>query len=246
MSFNPNVRRMGLFAVGTAALTGAGALPAGFVIHAASMSPGGQSDAASVRSSVRASLELAAGQGFRTVAFPAIGAGIGGLSLQACAEVSLEEVRSHLEGETSLEEVRFVLMGEPAYRVFEMVDDAARVCAANGPDDTEKLIFLATFPFPRVVHRHGGSPAIYSGQSRRDAKDDGVSAGGGSNLLGGGDRCASRARPPIAPLDTLCCVGPGVGRGRPDGGLRNASRIAARPSIDRSPLRDFLYGRGLR
>jgi len=97
------------------------------VIHAASMSPGGQSDAASVRSSVRASLELAAGQGFRTVAFPAIGAGIGGLSLQACAEVSFEEVRSHLEGETSIEEVRFVLMGEPAYRVFEMVDDAARV-----------------------------------------------------------------------------------------------------------------------
>jgi O-acetyl-ADP-ribose deacetylase len=117
----------GPIAVGAAALTGAGALPAGSVIHAASMSPGGQSDAASVRSSVRASLELAAGQGFRTVAFPAIGAGIGGLSLQACAEVSLEEVRLHLEGETSLEEVRFVLMGEPAYRVFEMVDDAARV-----------------------------------------------------------------------------------------------------------------------
>ncbi len=113
--------------VGAAALTGAGALPARFVIHAASMPPGGQADAAGVRSSVKATLELAAEHGCRTLAFPAIGAGIGGLSLQVCAEVSLEEVRSHLKGDTSLEEVRFVLFGEPAYRVFEMVDDAARV-----------------------------------------------------------------------------------------------------------------------
>ena len=30
-------------------------------------------------------------------------------------------------GASSLEEVRFVLMGEPAYRVFEMVNDAAKV-----------------------------------------------------------------------------------------------------------------------
>ena len=33
----------------------------------------------------------------------------------------------HLAGETSLEEIRFVLFGEPAYRVFEMVNDAAKV-----------------------------------------------------------------------------------------------------------------------
>ncbi len=30
-------------------------------------------------------------------------------------------------GESGLEEIRFVLFGEPAYRVFEMVNDAARV-----------------------------------------------------------------------------------------------------------------------
>ena len=37
--------------------------------------------------------------------------------------------RQHLDGETSLEEIRFVLFGEPAYRLFEMVNDAARVQA---------------------------------------------------------------------------------------------------------------------
>ena len=47
--------------------------------------------------------------------------------MQRCAEILLEEARAHLAGETSLEEVRFVLFGEPAYRVFEAAQDAAKV-----------------------------------------------------------------------------------------------------------------------
>jgi len=116
--------------VGAAAVTGAGDLPARFVIHAASMPPGGSATEASVRSSFRRSLELARERGCRTLAAPALGAGIAGFPLQRCAEILLEEARAHLAGETSLEEIRFVLYGEPALRVFEMVDDAAKVTAA--------------------------------------------------------------------------------------------------------------------
>ena len=119
----------GPIALGEAALTGAGDLPARWVIHAAGMPPGGSADEASVRSSVRASLRIAREHGLRTLAFPAIGAGIGGFSLQRCAEVSLEETRNHLSGESTLEEIRFVLFGEPAYRVFEGVNDSAKVAA---------------------------------------------------------------------------------------------------------------------
>jgi O-acetyl-ADP-ribose deacetylase (regulator of RNase III) len=97
------------------------------VIHAAGIELGRTAEVEDVRSSVRASLELAAGLGLRTIAFPAVGAGIGGLALQRSAEVSIEVARAHLEGATSLEEVRFVLLGEPAFRVFEMVNDAAKV-----------------------------------------------------------------------------------------------------------------------
>ncbi len=121
--------RIGPIAVGEAALTGAGDLPARFVIHAAGMPPGGAADEASVRSAMRAALERAREQGCRTLAVPAIGAGVGALALQRCAEILLEEARQHLAGETSLEEIRFVLFGEPAYRVFEMVNDAAKVAA---------------------------------------------------------------------------------------------------------------------
>jgi O-acetyl-ADP-ribose deacetylase (regulator of RNase III) len=121
--------RHGPVAVGEAAITGAGELPARFVIHAAGMAQGGEASEASVRGSMRASLALAHEHGCRSVAVPAIGAGIAGFPMQRCAEVLIEEARAHLEGETSLEEIRFVLFGEPAYRIFEMVNDAARVAA---------------------------------------------------------------------------------------------------------------------
>jgi O-acetyl-ADP-ribose deacetylase (regulator of RNase III) len=120
-------RALGPVAVGDAVVTGAGELPARFVIHAASMPPGGAASEASVRSSMRRSLELARERGCRTIAVPAIGAGIAGFPLRRCAEVLLEEARTHLAGETSLEEIRFVLFGEPSFRVFEMVQDAAKI-----------------------------------------------------------------------------------------------------------------------
>ena len=91
------------------------------------MPPGGAVTEESLRSSARKSLALASAHGCRTIAIPAIGAGIGGLSMQRCAEILLDEAKAHLDTETSLEEVRFVLFGEPAYRVFEMAHDAIRV-----------------------------------------------------------------------------------------------------------------------
>jgi O-acetyl-ADP-ribose deacetylase (regulator of RNase III) len=121
--------RIGPIAVGEAVVTGAGNLPARFVIHAAGMALGGRADEQSVRSAMRAALERAREKGCRSIAVPAIGAGIAGFPLQRCAEVLLEEARRHLAGETPLEEIRFVLFGEPAYRVFEMVNDAAKVAA---------------------------------------------------------------------------------------------------------------------
>ncbi len=117
--------------VGAAAVTGAGKLPARYVIHAAGMPVGGRADAQSVRSALRHSLELARARGCKTLAVPAIGAGVGGLTLKRSAELLLAEARRHLEGETCIEEIRFVLFDESAYRVFEAVHDEARVLAAK-------------------------------------------------------------------------------------------------------------------
>jgi O-acetyl-ADP-ribose deacetylase (regulator of RNase III) len=120
---------LGPIEVGSAALTGAGDLPARHVIHAASMPLGGRTTEASLRASTRRALGLAAEHGLRSVALPAIGTGVGGLGLQRCAEIMLEEAQRQLDGPSSLEEIRFVLFGEAAYRVFEQVHDAMRIRA---------------------------------------------------------------------------------------------------------------------
>ncbi len=118
---------VGPIEVGDAVVTGAGDLPARHLIHAAGMPVGGAATEESIRSSVRRSLELASERSCRSIAIPAIGAGIGGFSNQRCAEILIEEARLHLAGETTLEEVRFVLFGEPSYRIFEMANDAEAV-----------------------------------------------------------------------------------------------------------------------
>lgn len=119
--------RHGPIGLGEVALTGAGKLPARCVIHAAVLRLGEPPTEESIRGAARRALELARERGLRSIAFPALGTGVGGFSVQRCAEVLLEEARAHLAGETTLEEIRFVLFGEPMYRVFEAARDAAAV-----------------------------------------------------------------------------------------------------------------------
>jgi O-acetyl-ADP-ribose deacetylase (regulator of RNase III) len=102
------------------------ALPARFVIHALATEPDGAASETSVRNALRAALAAAREHGAKSVALPPLGAGAG-LSLRRCAEILIEEARAHGEQPTTLEEIRFVVSGEPAYRMFEMVNDAARV-----------------------------------------------------------------------------------------------------------------------
>jgi O-acetyl-ADP-ribose deacetylase (regulator of RNase III) len=113
--------QIGPIAVGEAAITGAGNLPALYVIHAASMSLGGKTSEDNLRSSVRNSLEIARDKGLKTIAFPAIGTGVAGFPVERCAEVMMDEVKKHLSGETSLDKVYFVLFGMDAFKTFKSV-----------------------------------------------------------------------------------------------------------------------------
>ena len=68
--------------VGGAVITTAGSLPAQYVIHAAGMGQDLRTNADIVRKTSRSSLELADGKKLESIAFPAIGTGVGGLSMQ--------------------------------------------------------------------------------------------------------------------------------------------------------------------
>jgi O-acetyl-ADP-ribose deacetylase len=110
---------IGAIPVGGAAITSGGSLKARYVIHAASMQLGGGTSGQSLRSSTAHALRIAAQRGLRSVAFPAVGTGIGGFPLRECAEIMLREAAKHLEGPTSLEKITFVLFDEESLTAFE-------------------------------------------------------------------------------------------------------------------------------
>ncbi len=114
---------IGSIPVGGAAISGGGNLKAKFVIHAASMSLGGSTTAAALRSSTAHALRIAAERGLRSIAFPAVGTGIAGFPMRECAEIMLREAVAHLEKSSSLEEVDFVLFDDTATSVFRQVWD---------------------------------------------------------------------------------------------------------------------------
>jgi O-acetyl-ADP-ribose deacetylase (regulator of RNase III) len=112
---------IGTIPVGGAAITTAGKIKARFIIHAASMQLGGHTTTRALRASTAHSLRIAAEKGLRTVAFPAIGTGIGGFPLSECAAIMLQEAVTHLKGPTTIEKIYFVLYDAKALAVFERV-----------------------------------------------------------------------------------------------------------------------------
>ena len=105
---------------GEAVATDAHNLPARWVIH--TVGPNrhrGQTDPGLLASCFRRSLEVADGLTARSVAFPAISAGIYGWDPAEVAEVAVGTVRAASRSVASVEEVRFVLFGPQVLAEFE-------------------------------------------------------------------------------------------------------------------------------
>ncbi|GAB7182332.1 O-acetyl-ADP-ribose deacetylase [Kitasatospora sp. Ki12] len=114
-------------ATGRAVATTAGRLPARWVVH--TVGPVYRAEeyeerAGLLASCYRESLRVAAELGARTVAFPAVSAGIYGWPPADAARIALATVAEVLDGGdaeagAALAEVRFVLFGSEMYGVFE-------------------------------------------------------------------------------------------------------------------------------
>ena len=110
--------------VGDAAVTTAGRLPARYIIHAAVMGQDLQTDAEKIRQATKNSLVRADELEIRTIAFPALGTGVGGFPLGECARIMIGEVLQYSAGGTGLERVAFVLFDELAFGVFRQELDS--------------------------------------------------------------------------------------------------------------------------
>jgi O-acetyl-ADP-ribose deacetylase (regulator of RNase III) len=108
----------GPIAVGEAVVTGAGRLAARQVIHAATMGQDLATTERDVRAATASALRRAEERSLRSVAFPALGTGVGGFPIERCAEVMLEEALRHLAHGSSIDEVLFAVRGQDAFAAF--------------------------------------------------------------------------------------------------------------------------------
>lgn len=105
--------------IGEVVVTGAGRLKARYVIHAAVMGQDLKTDAEKVRQATRNSLLKADELGLRSIAFPALGTGVGGFPRDECARIMISEVHRHSATKTGLERVVFALYDQLAYQAFK-------------------------------------------------------------------------------------------------------------------------------
>jgi O-acetyl-ADP-ribose deacetylase len=102
---------------GQAGWTTAGELPARYVIHVVGPDRrAGQTDPDLLASCYREALRVADELGARTIAFPAVSAGIYGWPIDSAADIAVETVAS---ATTNVEHVRFVLFNEEALVQFQ-------------------------------------------------------------------------------------------------------------------------------
>jgi O-acetyl-ADP-ribose deacetylase (regulator of RNase III) len=116
-------RKLGGCDTGDAKITTGGRLKARYVIHTVGpvfWREGIERSADLLSSAYRRSLEVAAANGVRTVAFPSISTGAYGYPLEEAAPVALQAVVDCLadQEKPGIEMVRFVLYGQRAYDVY--------------------------------------------------------------------------------------------------------------------------------
>ena len=127
--------KKGPIEIGQATFTSAGSLKAKYVIHAATMGMdfsrlsnrtsggippwAGKTDEIKIRDSCKNALKVAEELKIESIAFPALGCGVGGFPLLAAAKIMAQEVFRHLKAEPSgLKEIIFCLYDKEAFDIF--------------------------------------------------------------------------------------------------------------------------------
>ncbi len=100
------LHRFGVLSLGEAVMTGPGQLPIKSIIHVAGIGLTWRASEKSVRMSVRNAIQLARARQIKSLAFPLIGAGTGGLSPTSVEQLMVTELGS-IEFDGHVRVVRF-------------------------------------------------------------------------------------------------------------------------------------------
>jgi O-acetyl-ADP-ribose deacetylase (regulator of RNase III) len=141
---------------GDAIVTPAGRLAARVVIHAVSLERDRRTNAQAIDRAARSAMARARELGLASLAFPALGTGVGGFPLDEGARICVEAVRDELATPSSIEHVVFALRGAAAYDAF------ARALSAGEPAPSRPLMGSndgSEDEAAAVEGPHAGSPA---------------------------------------------------------------------------------------
>jgi len=105
--------------LGEAIVTPAGRLAARVVIHAVSLNRDRRTSGEIIERAVRSAMARARELHLLSIAFPAMGTGVGGFPLDEAASITVRTVRDELTRSASIEFVTFAMRGAAAYRAFE-------------------------------------------------------------------------------------------------------------------------------
>jgi O-acetyl-ADP-ribose deacetylase (regulator of RNase III) len=106
--------------LGESIVTTAGSLAARAVIHAVSLDRDRRTSGPVIEAAVRSALARAREIGAASIAFPALGTGVGGFPLDAGARITIETVRDELTRSPGIDHVIFALRGAAAYEAFSV------------------------------------------------------------------------------------------------------------------------------
>lgn len=120
-------------ALGGAVVTPGGKLAARLVIHAVSLDRDRRTSAATIDAATRSAFARAREAGVQSVAFPALGTGVGGFPLDEAAEVMVRAIRDEVANSPTIEHVVLAMRGAAAYQAFQAALAAtAPASAARG------------------------------------------------------------------------------------------------------------------
>jgi O-acetyl-ADP-ribose deacetylase (regulator of RNase III) len=106
--------------LGDAIVTPAGTLAAKAVIHAVSLDRHRRTSAPVIEAAVRSAMARAREIGATSIAFPALGTGVGGFPLDEAARITVDTVRDELTNSPTITHVVFALRGAAAYEAFSV------------------------------------------------------------------------------------------------------------------------------
>ena len=110
--------RQGPAELGDAIVTPAGRLAAKVLVHAVSLGRDRRATGPAIDRAARSAMARVRELGLGSIAFPALGTGIGGFPLEEAARITVDAVRDDLESPGSIEHVIFALRGHAAYNAF--------------------------------------------------------------------------------------------------------------------------------